>query len=245
MDLSVIKLIRATALENLGDLVPKDYYSRTSLELRKDEPTVPVDVQLASKEHEDKPKVDPCFAGAMQEAELDLALGLECKSGWLTVSDRLLATQLLAANILISVGKYRMTELAKKTDFGSDYEHLATASQEVALQRLLEVVPPAYLKSLGYETIPLQTKSEMKKPNLAGASPSSESKEQREDRRLQACIDYGLPMFEPASKFRLPNGVGKVAAAEGVTRQTFSADIKSALNRWNEAKREGSLVHLT
>lgn len=69
---------------------------------------------------------------------------------------------------------------------------------------------------------------------------ASETKEQRQDRRLKACVDAGLPMN---AKTRLPDGVGKVADAEGVSRQAFSTDVKAALNRRENAKREGATVH--
>lgn len=74
---------------------------------------------------------------------------------------------------------------------------------------------------------------------------AKETKEQRQDRRLRACIDAGLPMNEKAAGLRLPDGVGKVAETEGVKRQTFSTDVKAALTRRDSAKREGVTVHRT
>ncbi|MFG5779204.1 hypothetical protein ACFIQF_19260 [Comamonas sp. J-3] len=70
-----------------------------------------------------------------------------------------------------------------------------------------------------------------------------ETKEQRQDRRLQACIDAGLPMSTKAALSRLPNGVGGVADKEGVSRQAFSADVKAALERREIAKREGVVAY--
>ena len=70
-----------------------------------------------------------------------------------------------------------------------------------------------------------------------------ETKEQRQDRRLKACIDAGLPMNTKAALSRLPDGVGDVADREGVTRQTFSTDVKAALKRRENATREGRTVH--
>ncbi|RYH42419.1 MAG: hypothetical protein EON54_17800 [Alcaligenaceae bacterium] len=58
-----------------------------------------------------------------------------------------------------------------------------------------------------------------------------EKKEDRQDRRLQACLEAGLPMNGRAALSRLPAGVAKVAELEGVKRQTFSADVKAALKR--------------
>ena len=71
---------------------------------------------------------------------------------------------------------------------------------------------------------------------------TTETKEQRQDRRLKACIDAGLPMDTRAALLRLPDGVGDVADRESVTRQAFSADVKDALNRRESAIREGRTV---
>lgn len=79
-------------------------------------------------------------------------------------------------------------------------------------------------------------------PVAGSASSATETKEQRQDRRLQACIDAGLPMDTKAALSRLPDGVGGVADYEGVTRQSFSADVKAALQRRESAKREGAIV---
>lgn len=73
--------------------------------------------------------------------------------------------------------------------------------------------------------------------------PATETKEQRQDRRLKACIDAGLPMDARAALSRLPDGVGDEADREGVTRQAFSTDVKAALKRRESAKREGVAVH--
>lgn len=52
----------------------------------------------------------------------------------------------------------------------------------------------------------------------------------RQDRRLKMCIEAGLKM--PSSSVgRLPRGIGKLAAQDSVTRQTFTADVKAALAR--------------
>ena len=72
---------------------------------------------------------------------------------------------------------------------------------------------------------------------------ATETKEQRQDRRLKACIDAGLPMDTKTVLLRLPDGVGDVADREGVTRQTFSTDVKTALKRRESATREGRTVH--
>ena len=81
-------------------------------------------------------------------------------------------------------------------------------------------------------------------PSPAPVVQATETKEQRQDRRLDACEKYGLVM--PKSYLgRLPDGVGDVADRESVTRQAFSTDVKAALNRRDSAKREGVTVHRT
>ena len=74
---------------------------------------------------------------------------------------------------------------------------------------------------------------------------ATETQEKRQDRRLKACIDAGLPMNEKAASLRLPYGVANIAKSEGVTRQAFSTDVKAALKRRDSAKREGVTVHRT
>jgi hypothetical protein len=67
---------------------------------------------------------------------------------------------------------------------------------------------------------------------------AKESKERREDRRLNACEAYGLVMPKK-SEGRLPDGIAKVAKLEGIKRQPFSKDVKAAIERRNSLKREG------
>jgi len=85
------------------------------------------------------------------------------------------------------------------------------------------------------------------KPQGASAQKTGgmpvETQTQRQDRRLQACIDAGLPMNTKAALSRLPDGVGAVAGSEGVTRQTFSTDVKAALKRREVASCERGTVH--
>lgn len=69
--------------------------------------------------------------------------------------------------------------------------------------------------------------------------PQSETKEERQDRRLQACIDSGLAMLTKPASLRLPDGVGRLADIEGVTRQSFSYDVKAAQKRRANAVRDG------
>lgn len=80
-------------------------------------------------------------------------------------------------------------------------------------------------------------------PVADGAIKEPETKEQRQERRLQACIDAGLPTNTKAALSRLPDGVGVLSKNEWVTRQAFSADVKAALKRRESAIREGATVH--
>lgn len=89
------------------------------------------------------------------------------------------------------------------------------------------------------DTAPAQTAT------TAPVSDSTETTEQRQDRRLRACIDAGLPMNDGAALSRLPYGVGDIAKREGVTRQAFSTDVRAALKRRASAQREGVTVHRT
>jgi len=83
-------------------------------------------------------------------------------------------------------------------------------------------------------------------PATDTATPAPvETPQQRQDRRLQACIDAGLPMNTKKALIRLPDGIGDVADQENVTRQSFSSDVKAALNRRESAKRDGVTVHRT
>jgi len=76
------------------------------------------------------------------------------------------------------------------------------------------------------------------------ATEPPETAVQRQDRRLQQCVAAGLTMDKTALR-RLPNGVGDVAEKEGVTRQTFSADIRAAIARKLEKERTGEKLHST
>lgn len=78
---------------------------------------------------------------------------------------------------------------------------------------------------------------------VGSGNSSSETKVQREDRRLQMCVEAGLNMSDPACRSRLPHGIGRVAESEGVSRQSFSADVRAALTRQIFAARAGMVVH--
>ena len=65
------------------------------------------------------------------------------------------------------------------------------------------------------------------KPTFASRK---EEAEERHAQRYQMCIDAGLTM--PKTDYeRMPDGVGKIAIAAGVARQTFTADVKKPIRR--------------
>ena len=71
-----------------------------------------------------------------------------------------------------------------------------------------------------------------KAPGPTPKRSSGETKEQRQARRYQACIDAGLRM--PTDDYsHLPRGLKDVAEAEGITRQAFSEDVKAHIRRLN------------
>lgn len=97
----------------------------------------------------------------------------------------------------------------------------------------------AFLARIG-EAVPIEMQAAQ-----AEAKPQSETKEQRQDRRLKLCEEASLSFsemkFDREGKLqgRLPDGVGAVAATEGVARQTFTDDVKAALERRHARRREG------
>jgi hypothetical protein len=69
-------------------------------------------------------------------------------------------------------------------------------------------------------------------PVVAESASGGESTEQRQARRYQACIDAGLTM--PNDDYsHLPRGIGALARVEGISRQSFSEDLKAHINRKN------------
>ena len=65
-----------------------------------------------------------------------------------------------------------------------------------------------------------------------------ETKEQRQERRLAECEAAELVMPR-SSRGRLPDGVGALAEEQGISRQAFSSDVKGALKRREDRRREG------
>lgn len=116
-----------------------------------------------------------------------------------------------------------------------------------------EALPPLTINSLCAVTAEvkaieayLKAKHTAQEPRAAPSAPVADNasnapdqKEQRQDSRLQACIDAGLPMNTKTALLRLPDGVGAVADKLGLTRQAFSADVKAALQRRETARRAG------
>ena len=125
-------------------------------------------------------------------------------------------------------------------------------SIELALKRAVVLVPDfaLYVADRGLSVI-VEASEQASQPQPAPAQDTAtpapvvqaiETKEQRQDRRLDACEMKGLVM--PKSYLsRLPDGVGAVSDCEKVTRQAFSADIKAALKRRESVIREGIKVH--
>ena len=68
--------------------------------------------------------------------------------------------------------------------------------------------------------------------NGATTAPAPETKEERQDRRLQACTDAGLPMHDTrAVLHKMPEGIGRVAEQLGIKRQSLTSEVKAALKR--------------
>lgn len=123
---------------------------------------------------------------------------------------------------------------------------LATAPQgqpipDPQLRRDLNAmrIPPANGMTTSSQWLKVDAPKSDAEPVLVTAT---ETKEQRQDRRLQACVAAGLPMYEKAAGTRLPDGVGAVADREKISRQAFSTDVKAALKRRAQAQKEGLLV---
>ena len=67
-------------------------------------------------------------------------------------------------------------------------------------------------------------------PAQEACASQTETQEQRQARRYQACIDADLKL--PRDDYaQLPRGIGRVADAEGISRQAFSQDVKAHITR--------------
>jgi hypothetical protein len=61
---------------------------------------------------------------------------------------------------------------------------------------------------------------------------SGETQEARQARRYRLCVEAGLTM--PSNDYAaMPRGIGKVADAEGISRQALVKDLKAHINRIN------------
>ncbi len=65
----------------------------------------------------------------------------------------------------------------------------------------------------------------------------AQARKDRQDARLGACEAAGLVFDDSA---RLPDGIGRVALELEITRQSLSADVKSALARRTESRKSGT-----
>ncbi len=111
----------------------------------------------------------------------------------------------------------------RKREFDIETARLA----EIERQRVIEEAEAARgaRSSSPTPAEPVATKEEKK-----------ERQERRQDERLRMCIDAKLKM--PTSAVgRMPDGIGKVAEKAGVSRQTFTADVRAALARKIERAR--------
>ena len=76
------------------------------------------------------------------------------------------------------------------------------------------------------------TAGELQEATPSHVPADGESQKQRQARRYQACIDAGLTM--PTDDYsHLPRGIGKLAKAEGITRQAFAEDVKAHIRQLN------------
>jgi hypothetical protein len=102
-------------------------------------------------------------------------------------------------------------------------------------------VPDALLPQVSPSPEPAPPAAQVPPPAPTMGEPE-ESTTDRQDRRLAACLAAGLTM--PVNDYEhLPNGVGKLAGLEGVTRQAFSQDVKAALTRQHAKVRAGVTRH--
>jgi hypothetical protein len=139
------------------------------------------------------------------------------------------------------------SSIATSFGFSKDHELKAQCIVELpkfagwAVEANLPDLPPEMAAmATGRQPAPAQDTEAT--ATVVTASDGEETKEERQDRRLKDCEDAGLKM--PSSyPCRLPNGVGKVADTEGVTRQAFSTDVKVALERRVRANKVAATVH--
>jgi hypothetical protein len=106
------------------------------------------------------------------------------------------------------------------------------------LETLIADIEPVQTSAIATGTAPAQ--------DTATTATVPETKEHRQDRFLKLCEDEGLPMpnsYPNSYLRRLPTGVGRLAEGLGMTRQTFSNDLRAALKRREAANKEGVIRH--
>lgn len=142
---------------------------------------------------------------------------------------------LSAANSLLDA----MEEAVRHGDLVPRNPHTGMTARSDRVNRFFAVVAAADVNDwLERERAGYQWNRPTASREADAASVGVETREEREDRRLKMCEDEGLKMDKTA-RSRLPDGVGKVAAREGVSRQAFSQDVKNALQRKRDRRREG------
>jgi hypothetical protein len=133
--------------------------------------------------------------------------------------------------------------LAGKLTAGSGIPRLPNGQTEIIIT---ELIP--WLRNFDDYTDLIDGLVHTAQPALDAATGkpagSIETATQRQDRRMKQCEDVGLTMDKTALS-RLPYGVGVEAEKEGVSRQTFSADVRAAIKRKLENDRTGAKLHST
>lgn len=145
----------------------------------------------------------------------------------------------------VRVGEVAPTSLAEQERTEREQQHAVETAKlsELARQSVIDVAEEERRKRVA--VVPPAPTVADTQPQVGNDAPvvgALETKEQREDRRLRACIDAGLSMNAKAALIRLPDGVGDVARSEGVTRQAFSTDVKAALKRREAITKLGRVV---
>jgi hypothetical protein len=134
MSIQILKLVRARALEDLSECVPKGRYKGLSPELKG---AFGISAYLAYQ---------------IQEAEIDSMVGIEVL-GTGGPGEHLTDKQRLAAEILLHLGFYRTIVLARQADFGPQYAGWDKKPPQEHLAQLRRAVPPNYLQHLGFAAI--------------------------------------------------------------------------------------------
>jgi len=136
---------------------------------------------------------------------------------------------------------YRFSNMGAPAEF---FERLAFCKQAISTSGILQDSRcPVLLRDVAAffqsAEFPMPEQLEaLLEASAAGAVATVESAEERQDRRLKMCEEDGL-VFNQHSLLRLPDGIGKIAEKEGISRQAFGDDVKAALERRFKRQREG------